>query len=193
MPSSEFYLPLCWGVGSVGESCLPILSWEQVTSRGAEEHWKDWTCMGNFPKSTEKEGRSVYVDYKLLKSVPGVLMSSWHSGLQENTKNHLSLGDLRGRRGSEKCPRWARQACSQQTQLFMFQEKGNWWNPSAEEERFYIVNKSHGSASLQTTQILCGYLTSLCGFLLMDLTPMYQHSHRGDALFPGCSSVFPLL
>lgn len=47
-----------------GESCLAILR-IGLTLRGAEKHRGDWICLGNFPKSTEKEGRRVYVDSKL--------------------------------------------------------------------------------------------------------------------------------
>lgn len=42
-----------------------LLSWELIDFEGPEKHREDEICVGNVPKSIEKEGKKVYVDCKL--------------------------------------------------------------------------------------------------------------------------------
>ena len=62
--------------------------------------------------------------------------------------------------------------------------QGYRWNPSAEEKRLRILNKLPYLASFQTTQMCCGHLTSLCGFLLVHMPHMSPTLSQRRGCFP---------
>lgn len=154
------------------------LSW----LRGGRKAQERLDMVGKFPQINRK--RTVEGVRRLQTFRNLLLVSSWALEHQENTENSLHAGGLRGRVGSG-CMNNVPAGPGRRAAVHI-SGKGQWyrWNPSAEEEKLHLRCKLHSPASLQTTQIRCGHLTSLCGFPLTDLIHIYQPSYRGDALFP---------